>query len=98
MLQDHSISTVYLVFYFSLRISFNVYGQADNAFSIQQEVCNIKFSHKHKGQDTLFVDPCQMRYRDLPTMHCFQRDILYRWSCGLLGMEDISKVILILHF
>ena len=26
----------------------------------------------------------QIRYCSLPTMHRFQWDILYRWSCGLL--------------
>ncbi len=27
--------------------------------------------------------PGQRRYFDLPRMHCFQWDILYRWLCGL---------------
>ncbi len=44
------------------------------------EHMKYKCSNKNIGQT-------QRRYYDLPTMHCSQWDILYRWSCGSLEMK-----------
>ncbi len=33
----------------------------------------------------------QRRYGVLPTMHCFQWDILYRWSYGAIAMKTCLK-------